>query len=53
MEKAIVGVAERGEGLRTRVAVQASLESLGSLDEALPILEVIGIGFLLSRDISD
>lgn len=45
-KEAIVGVSEGREGLRARAAVQAAFKRLSSVDELLPVLETIGIGFL-------
>lgn len=47
-EESIVGIAEGRKSLGARVAIQATLQCLTSLDEVLPVLEVIGIGFHLS-----
>lgn len=50
MKKTIVRIAECRECLGTGVAVQTSLQGFAGLDEILPMLEVVGIGFLLNKE---
>ena len=46
LKETIECIAEGGQSLGARVAVQASLEGLAGLDQGFPGLEVIGIGLL-------
>jgi hypothetical protein len=48
-EEAIVRVAERRQGLGTRVAVESAFQALAGANELLPALEVVGVGILSTR----
>lgn len=48
-EEAIVGIAERCQGLRAGVAVKPPFLGLACSNELLPGLEIVGVGFLLTR----
>ena len=45
-EELIVRVAQRREGLRARVAIQATVEGLAGAHQLLPAFKVVRVGFL-------